>query len=424
MAVSESYFAAVQIPFFVAQAHDLYLTGEGPLVVLAEQGSGRRIRVSAVNQQAQQVGISEGELWHGVERRFPATATAGTAAPTSATSATAGTVETVGAVGIELRHCVYNERKVHDELQRLKGLCELFTPDYEVFADGLLSLNLTGTQRLYDHNLRHWWERFQKYMQQYHGVRVVIGHQREIAGLLARSGMCGSWKYVKRGEEQKHLDLLPVDLLFQAALPGVDRKVLQRLKESGLFLFGDLRAQGRAFVQLWFQQSADAVMELLEGRSALVSTRKVQTTKAFQEKRLEVRALCEDAESPRLEARCRLLADELSYLLRQKHLLCRKLCLSIEYADGISERKFKSLGQGTADYCRLSRVVLELYREQHSRRIALRSLCLEALQLMQDEGQLDLFAESNKRNQKIRRSLDQIRKRNGFSLIVNGDALL
>ena len=116
----------------------------------------------------------------------------------------------------------------------------------------------------------------------------------------------------------------------------------------------------------------------------------------------------------------RHLAEQLAYQLRRRRQIAKTLNFEIHYTDG-----FKSNRKGTLtanDNATAIAEVSRLFRLANYRRNRVRAIILEAADFLPVINQLDLFRPP--KDDRLSRSLDQIRQRYGFTSIGNAAGLI
>lgn len=305
--------------------------------------------------------------------------------------------------------------------QRLAELSEAFTPLVEA-GGGRVFLDVTASRRLFG------------------SARDVAARmERAIAGDLGLQAMAGSGnnKLVSRvaadvmpepgvydvfhGSERSFLAPFPVSVL-----PGVGgARQLTLFRDLNLECVDQVASLSVPQLRLAVGPFAPLLHERALGidRSPVTPPRK--SSEIVEEGFLEA----EENDDRIILSELLRLVEGCGLKLRRMRKEARKISLSINYADGVTEQGKRILTFSTALDLILFAEVEELFLVTSKRRQKVRGLRLCCDQVAEAAGQLDLFApapargEGTLRQQALQETLDALREKHGKPAIVWGRAL-
>ena len=115
------------------------------------------------------------------------------------------------------------------------------------------------------------------------------------------------------------------------------------------------------------------------------------------------------------------LAEKIAFQLRKRRRVAKKIKLEIHYIDG-----FSSYRTGCIDYpddISVSKECKKLFLGANNRRISIRSILLDAVQLRPYAEQKNLFYIPESRDMEISRAVETIRRKHGIGIIKKANVL-
>jgi DNA polymerase-4 len=301
-------------------------------------------------------------------------------------------------------------------------LCQETTPLVEPAAVGAAWLDLTGTERVHGQDPPRVMERIQRTVQRWLRVSLSTGiaANKLVARLAARAGKPGGRIVVAAGRERAFLAPLPV-----AALPGVNREMLEALELAGIRTLGQLATA-----------PVDALGAVL-GRRALPLVRQAQgvaeepvgaRSRGVEEGWAERVEFPEDAWEERLlVATLRGMLERVMAQVRAAGVEVRRLTLELRYTDRAESRYGLDLAEPVCTEDEALPRLPELLRGAWTRRVRIRAMTLRAGRVYRPGAQLELFNADpgeRERRRRVAAVLDTLRGRFGPRALVRGADLL
>ncbi len=211
--------AVIYFPCFAAQAHAISqpdLKKQSFVLTHPEQSRGRQ-KIIGVCPKAQALGIYPGMEFEKIKQRHS-----------------------------KIIEVPYQADIIEQAKFKLDRESEDYTPIHS-FHHNSLHLNLSGTQRIYHHNLNNWWRKFSPILSDYTFFRTATAPSYITAYLIARSGLYGNWINCHRGEENNLLN--PIPLYY---LKNISQATHKLLRELNLQTIGDLKSLDTNFLKQFF----------------------------------------------------------------------------------------------------------------------------------------------------------------------------
>ncbi len=305
----------------------------------------------------------------------------------------------------------YRERhqNIIEEISRFSPLVEGTWP-------GSYFLDITGTRRLFgpEPDIAC---RVEKELAGKTGLHARIGlaSNRLVSQVAAGCIRPGDLSFIFPGNETSFLAPLAIKLL-----PGVGEATASRLSGFNIQTIGQLASFPLIILAEVFGKTAERLLRTARGIdfAAVLPLRHVQKLSV-------VKILDRDEiDLKRLEAVLFRQIEDAGWSLRSHNRSPGQFRLEIRYADGISAVSKKRLPPGAIDTDQgLFRLVLPVFREQFFRRIAVRRIVLEFLDLVMPVRQLSLFPWEKTFPQKdhdLQKALDAVRMKYGKEIISWG----
>ncbi len=213
-------------------------------------------------------------------------------------------------------------------------------------------------------------------------------------------------------------------------LPGIARGDLHRLRQLNIYRVDQAAALSVQELSLLCDQRAQALYQTIRG----IDTTPVLPATQNREENTWHRLLIPDSNREDVvRATLTHLTQQAGSSLRRRKLACRRVGIWIQYTDGVVVSRQIGAPHLVDDDCGLQRLALSaLYRGWH-RRVRLRRLSLQVIQLQRPVQQLSLFAYSQEQQHALRvqeragqvsRAMDAIRLRCGGGKILRGSQMV
>ena len=109
------------------------------------------------------------------------------------------------------------------------------------------------------------------------------------------------------------------------------------------------------------------------------------------------------------------LAEKIAFQLRKRMKIAKKIKLEIHYIDGFSSHRIGRINY--PDDISVSKECKKLFLRANNRRISIRSILLDAVQLRPYTEQENLFYIPESRDMEISRAVETIRRKHGIGII-------
>ena len=305
----------------------------------------------------------------------------------------------------------YHYREKHLEIVRQFGS---FSPLVEGSYPGSYFIDISGTRRL-------WGPgpdlacRMEKDLYTKMGLRAQIGlaSSKLVSRVAANCINPGDLSFIFPGNEESFLSPLPVDFL-----PGIGEVTTSRLAGFNILRIGQLASLPLEMLAAVFGRSAERLLKVAKG------TDFAPVFPAKQVPRVSITKILnrDEIDPGRLESILFQQVQEGGWDLRCHNRCPGSFRLEIRYADGKSVDARKRIFPGSVQADRLLfQSVLPVFYKLFRRRIAVRRLSLEFLDLVMPFAQLPLFTWENKRSSKernLQKALDSLRMKFGKEMIA------
>ena len=213
------------------------------------------------------------------------------------------------------------EKAEQEALARLRTLCEAQTPSWE-WRDGLLLLDLQGTERLHGKDQEAWLKRLlgQLQSQGYSHLRAALSPSRAAAALLGRLAHSPRPQIFPEARLREALAKVPL-----CSLPGLPAQTRALLRGHKLFNLGDIQKLDRRLLLSHFGEAGETLYAQAQGLDLKPRLKALVCEREFLPP-LSLRAT--------LRSECAALADQLAMHLRKGQQLIRQLEISLSCADG------------------------------------------------------------------------------------------
>ena len=313
---------------------------------------------------------------------------------------------------------VVSRRKDYEEDLRaeMRRLMESITPAFNCHGGDLWLLDLTGTPAQRGPDMWAFAESLRADLAERAGLQgATIGISRSelVARMQAAAGEPDEICICETGEESQLLAGFEARLL-----PGLSRSCRALLTKYGLKEVGQIRLLGRKSLVKRFGTEGEKLFEMVRGVSSLrVGPRHLGF---FAETILDWDVVDRNV----LEQCVRYTADKLCYELRQRDVHLSSFALAVQYSDGGRIQRSKVLARPTNAYVVVADAAGELFEQLCQRRIAVKSVRINASRIRPESAQLDLFESSqDRRSHALGGSIHKIRDRSGFGGILAASML-
>lgn len=290
--------------------------------------------------------------------------------------------------------------------ERLAEIARRFSPLVEVRGGGHLYIDLTGTQRLFGPPADCAARVRQEIID---GTDLVPALGLASGKVVSKVGtrVARPWGFVTVPPGHEQSFLAPQDV---ALLPGVGPKLLTRLRLLRIETIGDLASLSPEEATVLGPYGV-----LLRDRARGIDPSPVQGGEPAQRIVSAVHSFAEDANDPLvLERALTVLIRDLGYEIRAEGFAAGGVRLHVLYTDGRRTQGIRRFPSPLCYDAELLPPARGLLRSLITRRVRVRSLRCELVDLSPDDRQLDLFLPPElRRNRSFQQSLDRIRKRFG-----------
>jgi len=311
-------------------------------------------------------------------------------------------------------HYYYRER--HREIV---GEFARFSPLVEGTHPGGYFIDITGTRRLWgpEPDIAC---RMEKDLARKIGLHARIGlaSNRLVSQVAAHCMEDGNLTYIFDGNEESFFAPLPVHFL-----PGVGQATASRLAGFNIRKIGQLTSFSVDMLSEVFGRTADRLLKIAKGIDPTPVLPLRQTDRLSLAGTLER----DEIDLDRLESVLFRQVEEAGWNLRGHNRNPGWLKLGIRYADGISAEGRKRLSPSTIEADQwLFQAALPLFLQLYKRRVAVRGIVLEFLDLSMPFRQLSCFPwerETRRDEAVLQKALDRIRMKFGKRIISWGKAV-
>ena len=282
--------------------------------------------------------------------------------------------------------------------------------------DGHLFVDITGTSRLFGPAIDVAW-RLRKQIQTHLNFIPIwsVAPNKLVAKVATRLVKPVGEYIVGAGEEEKFLAPLPVRLL-----PGIELDDLSKLREFNLTYVYQVAALSAGQLSIPFGNRASLLYEVTRG----IDLSPVLPAKEKQPKVVVNHEFEEDTnDAPALNRALYGLIEKAGQELRYRRLAARRLCMVLDYSDGIRHIRHAAAKPPTANDLTLFELAHEVLNRIWIRRVRIRHLRLIFDKLVFPPAQLELFPASRRemeRRTNLVDVMDKIRNRFGPGAIRMG----
>jgi len=310
---------------------------------------------------------------------------------------------------------------------RVREVLERYTPEVRTASIDEFYLDFSGCERLYrrpehgdddatiEATVRDMRQAIQRDVSL--PASAGIGVSRRIAKMASRRAKPAGVYMVRCGEEWSFLAPQPV-----RAFPGIGPSTESRLQSAGIDTLGQLMTLPPGPRRSRFSGLAESVRAAAERRDRLGRERP-----AFREHGQFGSTLgsisngctfAEDIRDPSsVETHLLGLVDRVSWRARKRGVLARTVTLTLRYADFDTITRSRT-GPATAETERLRATVVDLFRKNRTRRMAVRMVAVAVSNLVQPRPQLSLPLGAEPAP--VSQAIDAVRSKHGFDAIKVG----
>jgi len=315
------------------------------------------------------------------------------------------------AVVVPPRHGVYSEysRGVMDILRE-------YTPAFEQLSIDEAFLDVTGCERLWG-PVETIARTIQRRVAEERSLPVSLGvaSSKLVAKIACDSGKPNGLVVVPQGEEAAFLAPLPIERLW-----GVGPVTAGRLKARGVETIGDLARLSERSLEALFGDQARRLHDAARG----IDPSEVQDGRARRSVSHEL-TYAQDVDDPQVLHKTLLwMSESVAEALREERVVAQTVRLKMRYGDFSTVLRQVTLPNATDQGQVLYDAALDLLRRYWRPPRPLRLIGLGASGLLEQGGyQLSLLDQTDQRNVRLNRALDEIRERFGPDAIRRASLL-
>ena len=283
-------------------------------------------------------------------------------------------------------------------------------------GDGHLFLDITGTHRLIGTPPDVGWQ-VRKQVRKNLGIDPIwsVGVNKLVAKVASRVVKPTGEYIVGPGEETSFLAPLPLLLL-----PGIQLRERTRLREFNIRKIGQLAALEKNQLYAVFGKRAEMLYNISRGQDdRLVQSHEHQPAAISEEYTVPG----DSADQHFIEGVVTALSVRIGLALRDRGMVGCRLLLRLDYIDGSTVVRQRSLRRGVADDFTLQAVSLLLLKRAWTRRARIRSCRLSCQRLHRKSPQLSLFPDrpvSDRKKDHLLSALDRVREKFGADSVRFG----
>lgn len=303
-----------------------------------------------------------------------------------------------------------------DYAERVRRILESYTPAVETAALDDFYMDFAGTERLYpdyEATLR----RLQAEIFDKTGLSVSMGAARTkvVASIASRLERPKGFRMVAPGSEEAFLTPLPVEKLY-----GIGHTHAATLHERNITTIGQLRKVPKPALQAAFGDvNGEQIWERsrgLDGREILLPS----TPKSVSRE-----TTIEDGtiDTEFLGGLIEYLTERIGSTLREYGKQARTIGVRIRYIDHFSAHQTIRLTRASNDERELLAAAKELFQKLFTRRVAVRLIGVNVINLEIDKRQHELFDTDANRRWYLNRGVDSVRHRYGWNAVFYGKGL-
>jgi DNA polymerase-4 len=238
-----------------------------------------------------------------------------------------------------------------------------------------------------------------------------IGPNKFLAKLASDLKKPDGLMWIPYGEERDILAPLPVSRLW-----GVGKVTEQALRRAGFHTIGDVAAAGPEALMPIVGNQAHRLHDLALGKD----NRPLEVSRRPQSVGNEHTYAHDLVSDDEVDEQFRLLANEVSWRLRQNHLMGRTITIKVRFASFRTITRSLTIdGMGTCSEEQLYFSAKRLYNKCSGAE-PIRLLGLSVSQLQPLQVQCDLFSDDSETKAKVAEAIDKLQKRFGRQAIMKG----
>ncbi len=298
--------------------------------------------------------------------------------------------------------------------ETLQDIYLRYTPQVEFTSLDDAYLDIGGTARLFSSPV-YMAREIRREAEEKTGVSLSfgIGSSKMIARIASGLDKPRGINHVTPEHEKAFLRELAVE-----HLPGVGRRVKEKLVDLHIFTVGQLAALPRLAVEQMLGKNGRTLWKLANG----MDEREVR-------RRIVPRQISRETSFPRdtgderaIRAGLQYLTERIARRLREEGLTARTAGLKLGYADFSRATHVKTLDEATNDGPALFAVVHALYERMRLKRIYVRHIGVTVSRIQFADQQKYLFGESQ-REEALNSAVDELRERFGFMAVMPAETL-
>ncbi len=293
----------------------------------------------------------------------------------------------------------------------VKSILENYAPMIVQASVDEFYMDFTGCKRMYG-NYVEFAAKLQKEIWDKLGLpaSIGIGSNKTIAKICSDFNKPKGITYVEPGMEKYFLAPMPIQ-----AIPGVGNATLKLLNDKGIYKVGDLAklpedylaaAFGKVGLDLWKKANGEGT-EYLSVEAARKSISKERTYNSDQ------------VDIAEIEKTLFRLTGQVCQLLRDKNWQASTISIKLRYSDFKTLTRAKTV-QPTDDDKVIYRTARNLFRQAHTRRVAIRLIGIHLTKFSEYNEQELLFEENAVTRKKMLRAVNSIRDKFGYEAIKMG----
>ena len=303
-----------------------------------------------------------------------------------------------------------------DYAERVRRILESYTPAVETAALDDFYVDFAGTERLYP-DYEAMLRQLQNDIHEQTGLTVSLGaaQSKVVASIASRLQRPRGFRIVVPGTEEAFLTPLPIEKLH-----GIGHTHATTLHERGITTIGELRRVPKPALQAAFGEVlGEQIWERargLDGREILLPA----TPKSVsRETTIEGGTIDTEFLSGLIE----YLSERIGSTLREYGKQARTIGVRIRYVDHFSAHQTIRLTRPSNDERELLAAAKDLFQQLFTRRVAIRHIGVNVINLEADKRQHELFDTNANRRWYLNRGVDSVRGRYGWNAVFYGKGL-